>query len=73
MIWTKSTMQRSGTYHGVPETLINLHFLHSLEGTCGIVKHFLLKDGHSVWDFELIGIIQLENPPKFILENPSNS
>ena len=23
-----------------------------------------MKEGHSVWDFEIMGIIQLENPPK---------
>ena len=56
---------RSGTYHGFPETHIKLDFSHSQEKpTCGIVKHFLLKEGHSVWDFEIMGIIQLENPPK---------
>ena len=32
--------------------------------TCGSVKHFLLKEGHSVWDFEIMGIRQLENPRK---------
>ena len=38
--------------------------IHKKKRTCGIVKHFLLKEGHSVWDFEIMGIIQLENPPK---------
>ena len=38
--------------------------IHKKKPTCGIVKHFLLKEGHSVWDFEIMGIIQLENPPK---------
>ena len=39
--------------------------IHKMKPTCGgIVKHFLLKEGHSVWDFEIMGIIQLENPPK---------
>ena len=32
--------------------------------TCGIVKHFLLKEGHLVWYFEIMGIRQLENPLK---------
>ena len=38
--------------------------IHEKKPTCGIVKHFLLKEGHSVWDFEIMGIIQLGNPPK---------
>ena len=38
--------------------------IHKKKTTCGIVKHFLLKEGHSVWAFEIMGIIQLENPPK---------
>ena len=38
--------------------------IHKKKPTCGIVKHFLLKEGHSVWDFEIMGIIQLEKPPK---------
>ena len=25
---------------------------------------YIYKEGHSAWDFEIIGIIQLENPPK---------
>ena len=36
--------------------------IHKKKPTCGIVKHFLLKEGHSVWDFEIMGIIQFENP-----------
>ena len=32
--------------------------------TCDIVKYFLLKEGHSVSDFEIMSTIQLENPPK---------
>ena len=56
---------RSGTYHGFPETTSNyISHIHKKKPTCGIVKHFLLKEGHSVWDFEIMGIIQLENPPK---------
>ena len=38
--------------------------IHKKKPTCGVVKHFLLKELHSVWDFEIMGIIQLENPPK---------
>ena len=38
--------------------------IHKKKPTCGIVKHFLLKEGLSVWDFEIMGIIQLENPQK---------
>ena len=38
--------------------------IHKKKPTCGIFKHSLLKEVHSVWDFEIMGIIQLENPPK---------
>ena len=30
--------------------------------TCGIVKHFMETGGHSVNDFRIMGIVQLENP-----------
>ena len=32
--------------------------------TCGIVKHFMETGGHSVNDFRIMGIVQLENPPR---------
>ena len=32
--------------------------------TCGIVKHFLYTEGHSVEDFRIMGIVRLEKPPK---------
>ena len=32
--------------------------------TCGIVKHFMETSGHSVNDFRIMGIVQLENPPR---------
>ena len=32
--------------------------------TCGIVKHFMETIGHSVSDFSIMGIVQLENPPR---------
>ena len=32
--------------------------------TCGIVKHFLYTEGHSVEDFRIMGIVKLEKPPK---------
>ena len=38
--------------------------IHKKKPACGIVKHFLLKEGRSVWDFEIMRIIQLENTPK---------
>ena len=38
--------------------------IHKKKPTYGIVKHFLLKERHSVWDFEIMGIIQLDNPSK---------
>ena len=31
---------------------------------CGIVKHFMEMGGHSVNDFRIMGIVQLENPPR---------
>ena len=31
---------------------------------CGIVKHFMETGGHSVNDFRVMGIVQLENPPR---------
>ena len=31
--------------------------------TCEIVKHFMETSAHSVNDFRIMGIIQLENPP----------
>ena len=56
---------RNETYHGFPEMHINyISHIHKKKPTCGIVKHFLLKEGHSVWDLEIMGIIQLQNPPK---------
>ena len=38
--------------------------IHKKKPTCSIVEHFLLKEGHSAWDFVIMGIIQIENPPK---------
>ena len=32
--------------------------------TCGIVKHFMETGGHSVNDFRIMDIVQLENPPR---------
>ena len=32
---------------------------HKKKPTCGIVKHFLLKEGHLVYNFKIMGIIQL--------------
>ena len=32
--------------------------------TCGIVKHFMETGGHSVNDFRIMAIVQLENPPR---------
>ena len=31
---------------------------------CGIVKHFMETSGHSANDFRIMGIVQLENPPR---------
>ena len=32
--------------------------------TCGIVEHFVETSRHSVNDFRIMGIVQLENPPR---------
>ena len=32
--------------------------------TCGIVKHFMETRGHSANGFRIMGIVQLENPPR---------
>ena len=34
------------------------------EPTCSTVKHFYEAPDHSVQDFRIMGIVQLENPPK---------
>ena len=34
------------------------------EPTCSTVKHFYETPDHSVQDFRIMGIVQLENPPK---------
>ena len=34
------------------------------EPTCSTVKHFYETSDHSVQDFRIMGIVQLENPPK---------
>ena len=61
----KCTMQGVGhTMHFQKHISNYISHIHKKKPTCGIVKHFLLKEGHSVWDFEIMGIIQLENPPK---------
>ena len=61
----KCTMQGEGHTMDFQKRRSNyISHIHKKKPTCGIVKHFLLKEGHSVWDFEIMGIIQLENPPK---------
>ena len=32
--------------------------------TCEIVEHFLKLEDHSLWDFSIMGIVQVENSPK---------
>ena len=32
--------------------------------TCEIVEHFLKLEDHSLWDFSIMGIVQIEKPPK---------
>ena len=32
--------------------------------TCEIVEHFLKQEDHSLWDFSIMGIVQIENPPR---------
>ena len=32
--------------------------------TCERVEHFLNLEGHSLWDFSIMGIVQIENPPR---------
>ena len=32
--------------------------------TCGIVKHFMETNGHSVNDFRIMGIVQFQTPPR---------
>ena len=34
------------------------------EPTCSTVKHFYEAPDHSVQDFRIMGVVQLENPPK---------
>ena len=34
------------------------------EPTCSTVKHFYETPDHSVQDFRIMGIVELENPPK---------
>ena len=61
----KCTMQGVGNTMDFQKRISNyISHIHKKKPTCGIVKHCLLKGGHSVWDFEIMGIIQLENPPK---------
>ena len=32
--------------------------------TCEAVEHFLKLQDHSLWDFSIMGIVQIENPPR---------
>ena len=32
--------------------------------TCEIVEHFLKLEDHSLWDFSIMGIVQIEPPPR---------
>ena len=32
--------------------------------TCEIVEHFLKLEDHSLWDFSIMGIVQIENSPR---------
>ena len=32
--------------------------------TCEIVEHFLKLEDHSSWYFSIMGIVQIENPPR---------
>ena len=61
----KCTMQGVGHIIDFQKCTSNyISHIHKKKPNCGIVKDFLLKEGHSVWDFEIMGITQLENPPK---------
>lgn len=36
----------------------------SKRDTCETVEHFIKEENHSILDFSIMGIVQLENPPK---------
>ena len=47
------------------KTRISNYISHIIQSkaTCGIVKHFIEMEGHSVEHFGIMGIVRIENPP----------
>ena len=47
------------------KTRISNYISHIIQSkaTCGIVKHFIETEGHSVEHFGIMGIVRIENPP----------
>ena len=67
-IWSvvvKCPMQGVGQTENFQARVSN-YISHILKGkqTCGIVKDFMETGGHSVSDFRIMGIVQLEHPPR---------
>ena len=57
--------------HGVGSTLdfqgmVSDYITHMYKknDTSEIVEHFLKLEDHSLWDFSIMGIVQIENPPR---------